>query len=168
MWELDAQLVMYESKALEHVLKNALFWCLGNFVAESKGSGRYWTYERQLCGACSETRETSRGWCERSEKIMNQQMKKRYYRNMCYFTDSRIFWTHNMLNALTICLSDYLLIIREPKETWKDLSTHFHTWDRNLYNTLSSELCITMHTHNSSFPKAWKTTWVLVAQSQGF
>lgn len=52
MWELDAQLVMYESKALEHILKNALFWCLGNFVVESKSRGRYWTYERQLCGAC--------------------------------------------------------------------------------------------------------------------
>lgn len=53
MWELNAPLVMYESKALEHILKNALFWCLGNFVAERKGSGRYW--ERQLCCTCSET-----------------------------------------------------------------------------------------------------------------
>lgn len=133
MWELDAQLVMYESKALEHVLKNAVFWCLGNFVDESKGSGRYWTYERQLCSACSETWETSKFWCKRTEENMNQLMQKRYYRKMCYFTHSRIFWAHNMLNALTICLSNYLLIIHEPKETWKDLSTCFHTWDRNLY-----------------------------------
>lgn len=59
---------MYESKALEHVLKNALFWCLGNFVAERQGSGRYWTYEKQFCCACLKPSETSRGWCERTEK----------------------------------------------------------------------------------------------------
>lgn len=109
-----------------------------------------------------------KGWCERTEKIMDQQ-KKNLYRSMYYFTDSRIFWTHSVLNDLflTICLSDNLLIIREPKETWKNLSTHFHKWLRNLYNTLSSELYITMHAHNSSFPKAWETTWMLVAQSWG-
>lgn len=107
------------------------------------------------------------------KKNMNQQIRKGYsrntnnYRNMS--TDSRIFWTYNVLSDLflTICLSDYLLIIHEPKKTWKNVSTHFHTWDRNLYNTLSSELCITMHTHNSSFTKAWGTAWLLVVQSQG-
>lgn len=31
---------------------------------------------------------------------MNQRIKKRYYRNMYYFTDSRIFWTYNALNDL--------------------------------------------------------------------
>lgn len=77
MWELNAQLVMYESKTLEHMLKNALFWYLGNFVAERKSSGRYWTYERQLCCACSEPRETSRGWCERTEKNYESANKKK-------------------------------------------------------------------------------------------
>lgn len=45
-------------------------------MAESKGDGRCWTYERHLCCACSETQETSRCWCERTGKVMNQQMKK--------------------------------------------------------------------------------------------
>lgn len=42
MWELTALLVMYENKAPAHVQKNALFWCLGNFMAESKGNGSCW------------------------------------------------------------------------------------------------------------------------------
>lgn len=52
----------------------------------------------------------------------------------------------------------------------KNVFTHFHTWDRNLYNSLSSDLRVVMvmHTYNSSFGKAWETTWVLVTPSQGF
>lgn len=52
---------------------------------------------------------------------------------------------------LSICLSVYLIIYM-PKETWEKVFTLFHTWDRKLYNTLSSDLHVVraMHTHNSS------------------
>lgn len=69
----------YESKALE-LVQNALFWCLGNFMSESKGNGRYWTYKRQLCCAFSETQETSKqtnAGEKELKKNTNQKKKKK-------------------------------------------------------------------------------------------
>lgn len=113
MWELTAQLVTYESKALE-LVQNALFWCLGNFMSESKGNCRYWTYKRQLCCAFSETQETSKqtnAGEKELKKNTNQKKKKSQYGNN--FTDIGIFWTYNMWDDyfyFIVCQSLCLMI----------------------------------------------------------
>jgi len=68
--------VTYESKAPE-LVQNALFWCLGNFMSESKGNGRYWTYKRELCCACSETQETSKETNAGEKELKKIQIRKK-------------------------------------------------------------------------------------------
>lgn len=65
-----------ESKALE-LVQNALFWCLGNFMSEGKGNGRYWTYKRELCCAFSETQETSKQTNAGEKELKKIQIRKK-------------------------------------------------------------------------------------------
>lgn len=69
---------------------------------------------------------------------------------------------------LFVCQS-ICLIIYVPKETWKNVFTLFHTWGKNVYSALSSDLRVVMatHTHNLSCGKAWETTWVASSSKSG-
>lgn len=53
--------------------------------------------------------------------------KKRYYRNMYYFTDSRIFWTYNALNDLFF---NYLSFRLSANYAWaqRDIEKFLHTF----------------------------------------